>query len=298
MDSHAHSAAGPSPSRTALMSAAARAAHLLVDQQPPIFADTVAAALLGERAEELLGYHHAFGSHPILAGARTTAVTRSRCAEERLAEAVARRGIDQYVVLGAGLDSFACRSELVDSIRVFEVDHPHTQEWKQARLAAAGITVPPTVSFVPLDLEQAGARALTAALAAAGFDPARPAVVSWLGVTMYLSVEAIGQVLSTIGEFAPGTELIAEHLLPAEHRDPAGQAYAEQVQAAAAEGGEPWRTFLAVEEMDTLLSAHGLRPLASLRQRDTVDAELWNERADALRPFELSVLAHAVVPER
>ncbi|MFJ8441449.1 hypothetical protein [Kitasatospora griseola] len=70
------------------------------------------------------------------------------------------------------------------------------------------------------------------------------------------------------------------------------------MQAAAAEGGEPWRTFLTVEEMETLLSAHGLRPLASLRQRDTVDAESWNERTDALRPFELSVLAHAVVPER
>ncbi|MFF0297272.1 class I SAM-dependent methyltransferase [Kitasatospora sp. NPDC004614] len=297
MESHAQPNAHQ-PSRTALMSAAARAAHLLVDQQPPIFADTLAVTLLGESAEQLIGYHRQFGTHPILAGARTTAVTRSRCAEDRLAEAVARRGIDQYVLLGAGLDSFACRSELARDIRVFEVDHPHTQEWKRNRLAVSGITVPPAVSFVPLDLEQGGACALTAALTAAGFDPQRPAVVSWLGVTMYLSVEAIGQVLSTIGEFAPGTELIAEYLLPAEHRDPAGQTYAEQVQAAAAEGGEPWRTFLTVEEMDALLGAHGLRPLAHLRQRDTVDAQVWEKRTDALRPFELSVLAHAVVPER
>ncbi|MFD8478482.1 class I SAM-dependent methyltransferase [Kitasatospora sp. NPDC059673] len=293
MDSHAHQ-----PSRTALMSAAARAAHLLVDQQPPIFADTLAATLIGEAAEQLLDYHREFGSHPILAGARTTAVTRSRCTEDRLAEAVTLRGIDQYVLLGAGLDSFACRSELAHSVRVFEVDHPHTQNWKRNRLTDAGITVPHTVSFVPFDLEQGGARALTAALTAAGFDPHRPAVVGWLGVTMYLSVEVIGQVLSTIGEFAPGTELIAEHLLPAEHRDPAGQTYAEHVQAAAAEGGEPWRTFLTVEEMETLLRTHGLRPLSHLRQRDAVDTHLWEERTDALRPFELSVLSHAVVPER
>jgi len=297
MDIHAPETTS-SPSRTALMSAAARAAHLLVDQQPPIFADTAAAALLGERAEELIGYHRSFGAHPILAGARTTAVTRSRCAEDRLAEAVRRRGIDQYVLLGAGLDSFACRSELAREIRVFEVDHPHTQNWKRARLAAAGLAVPPTVSFVPLDLERGGEGELTAALTAAGFDPERPAVVSWLGVTMYLSIRAIRQVLSAVGEFAPGTELVAEHLLPVEHRDPAGQAYAEQVQAAAAEGGEPWQTFLAVEEMDALLSTHGLRPLAYLRQRDAVDAAEWDERADALRPFDLSVLAHAVVPPR
>ncbi|WP_404867537.1 class I SAM-dependent methyltransferase [Kitasatospora griseola] len=121
-----------------------------------------------------------FGSHPILAGARTAAVTRSRCAEERLAEAVARRGIHQCVVLGAGLDSFACRSEIAHSTEVFEVVHSHTQEWRQARPAVAGITVPPTVSFVPLDLEQGGARAPTAAPAAAGFDPARPAVSAGL----------------------------------------------------------------------------------------------------------------------
>ncbi|MFD7641652.1 class I SAM-dependent methyltransferase [Kitasatospora sp. NPDC059795] len=283
------------PSRTALMSAAARAAHLLVDQQPPIFADTLASALLGERADELLGYHRAFGAHPILAGARTSAVTRSRCTEDRLAEAVARRGIDQYVVLGAGLDTFAYRSELAHPIRVFEVDHPAMQEWKRARLTAAGIAVPTTVSFVPLDLEQGD---LTDALTAAGFDTERPAVVSWLGVTMYLGTEAIGRVLSAVGALAPGTELLTEHLLPAEHRDPAGQLYAEQVHAAVAENGEPWRTFLTVEEMDTLLTGHGLRPLGYLRQRDTLVPQPWEERTDALRPFELSVLAHAVVPER
>ncbi|MGW4378780.1 class I SAM-dependent methyltransferase [Kitasatospora sp. NPDC004531] len=283
-----------SPSRTALMSAAARAAHLLVDQQPPIHADTLAAALLGEQAEQLLGYHRAFGAHPVLAGARTTAVTRSRLAEDLLADAVSQRGTDQYVLLGAGLDSFAYRSELAHRIRVFEVDHPHTQHWKRGRLAAAGIAVPPTVAFVPLDLEQGSP---AAALAAAGFDPGRPAVVSWLGVTMYLSAEAIAQVLSTVGGLAPGTELVAEHLLPAGHRDPAGQAYAEHVRAAAAENGEPWRTFLAVDEMDALLTAHGLRPLRHLRQHDVLATETWEQRTDALRPFDLSVLTHAVVPE-
>ncbi|MDR3036019.1 MAG: class I SAM-dependent methyltransferase [Kitasatospora sp.] len=294
------------PSRTALMSAAARAAHLLVDREPAILADTLAQRLLGEYAEELLSYHRSFGAHPVLAGARTTALTRSRFAEDRLA-ALAARGTDQYVLLGAGLDTFAYRSAPAvpaapaapaDRVRVFEVDHPAVQHWKRDLLAAAGIAVPPGTAFVPVDLERGGgAGELVAALVAAGFDPGRPALVAWLGVTMYLGADAIGATLAAVGGLAPGSELVAEYLLPPGRRDEAGQAYAEQVASAAAEGGEPWRTFLDTEEMDTLLTTAGLRPLAHLRQHESVPAELW-QRADALRPFGLSVLAHAEVPAR
>jgi O-methyltransferase involved in polyketide biosynthesis len=97
------------PSLTALTAAAARAAHLIVDNEPVIFADTLAQAMLGERAEELISYHRAHGTHPVLAGARAQVTCRSRYAEDRLAEAIGR-GIGQYVLLGAGLDSFAYRS--------------------------------------------------------------------------------------------------------------------------------------------------------------------------------------------
>ncbi|MEU2606996.1 class I SAM-dependent methyltransferase [Streptomyces albus] len=278
------------------MSAAARAAHLLVDDAPSIFVDTLAQAFLGERAEELLGYHRTYGSYPVLAGARTTAVTRSRYTEDRLFE-LAGRGLGQYVILGAGLDSFAYRSELADRVRVFEVDKPATQCWKRTVLAETGTKVPPSAVFVPVDFEKESADSLAGHLVRAGFDPARPALISWLGVTMYLSPEAIGQTLSVISGFAPGTELIVEHLLPAGLRDAAGQSYAELVMAAAAEQGEPWRTFLGIEEMDALLLGHGLRPVEYVRQRETVDAAEW-ERTDALRPFELSVLARASVPSR
>lgn len=284
------------PSQTALMSAAARAAHLLVDDTPPIFADTLARTFLGERADELLGYHRSYGEHPVLSGARTTAVTRSRYTEDRLAE-LAGRGIDQYVILGAGLDSFAYRSGPADRVRVFEVDKPATQRWKRALLAETGTTVPPSVVFVPVDFEKESAPALADHLARAGFDPARPALVGWLGVTMYLTPEAIGQTLDVISGFAPGTELIVEHLLPAEDRDEAGRSYAELVMAAAAEQGEPWRTFLGVEQMEALLREHRLLPVEFARQRDTVGPAEW-ERTDTLRPFELSVLARASVPAR
>ncbi|MEV4556279.1 class I SAM-dependent methyltransferase [Kitasatospora sp. NPDC049285] len=284
------------PSRTALMAAAARAAHLLVDGTPSILVDPLAQPLLGERAEELLGYHRAYGAHPVLAGARATAVTRSRYTEDRLAEAVGR-GVEQYVVLGAGLDSFGFRSPWGDRVRVFEVDRPGMQEWKRAALADAGVQVPSSVGFVPVDFEREGAAVLGERLVGAGFDPERPALVSWLGVTMYLSREAVGRTLAAVGGFAPGTEIVVEHLLPEGQRDEAGQAYAEQVMAAAAEQGEPWRTFLGVEEMDGLLRAHRLQPVEYVGQREAIAPAEW-ERGDALRPFELSVLARASVPTR
>lgn len=278
------------------MAAAARAAHLLVDDGPPVFADTLAHTFLGQDAEELLGYHRSYGAHPVLAGARTTAVTRGRYTEDRLAE-LAHRGVDQYVILGAGLDSFAYRSELATRVAVFEVDLPATQEWKRALLAATGTEVPPSVAFVPFDFEQEPAHALAGHLARAGFDPARPALVSWLGVTMYLTREAVGQTLAAISGFPPGTELITEHLLPAGLRDEAGQSYAEAVMAAAAGQGEPWKTFLSVEQMDALLREHRLNPVEYVQQREIMDLT-GRERTDALRPFALSVLARASVPAR
>lgn len=278
------------------MAAAARAAHLLVDDGPPIFADTLAHTFLGQDAEELLGYHRSYGAHPVLAGARTTAVTRGRYTEDRLAE-LAHRGVDQYVILGAGLDSFAYRSELAARVAVFEVDLPATQEWKRALLAATGTEVPPSAAFVPFDFAQEPAHALAGHLARAGFDPRRPALVSWLGVTMYLTREAVGQTLAAISGFPPGTELVMEHLLPAGLRDEAGQSYAEAVMAAAAAQGEPWRTFLSVEQADALLREHRLNPVEYVRQREIMDPA-GRERTDALRPFGLSVLARASVPAR
>ncbi|ATY14271.1 SAM-dependent methyltransferase [Amycolatopsis sp. AA4] len=274
------------PSHTALLSAAARAAHLLVDERPAIFTDPLAKSFLGERAEELLGYHRSYGSHPVLSGARTTAAIRSRYTEDRLAA----MGVDQYVILGAGLDSYAYRE--AGRVRVFEVDQPATQRWKRKLLADRGIATPKTVEFVAIDFEDDPA--LTGHLVRAGFDLNRPALVSWLGVTMYLTEEAISQTLHAVSGFARGTELVVEHLLPAELRDEAGQTYAELVMAAAAENGEPWQTFLSAEQMAALLRDHLLEPIEHVRQKD---APIEWQRGDGLRPTELSVLTRARVRE-
>jgi methyltransferase (TIGR00027 family) len=278
------------PSETALTAAAARAAHLIVDGEPRIFADTLAYAILGDEAEKLIGYHRVHGDHPILSGARATATVRSRYTEDRLAEAVAR-DVTQYVILGAGLDSFAYRPGPAGAVRVFEVDHPATQQWKRRRLEEAGIALPDTVTFVPVDFEN---DSLSGTLARAGFDPSRPAFVSWLGVTMYLTRDAIASTLAEVGGFAAGTEIVLESMLPAGLRDAAGDAYVEGVASMAAERGEPWLSFFSPEDMSALLEQHGFGLIGHARQRDAIDAGLW-ERTDAVRPSDLPLLTHATV---
>lgn len=273
-----------------MTAAAARAAHLLVDSEPRIFADTLAAPLLGDQAETYLRYHREHGDHPLLAGTRAQATCRSRFTEDQLALAAAR-GTAQYVILGAGLDSFACRSELAGRLRVFEVDHPATQERKRAMLAAAGLAEPPTLTWVPVDFET---DELTASLTAAGLDPAAPAFVSWLGVTMYLTAGAIGATLASLSRLAAGSELVTDYMLTADLRDADGTTYADLVMPDSERRGEPWLSFFTPEQMTDLLTSHGFTAVRHVRQRDAVSAALW-ERADLLHPIELSWLCHATV---
>ena len=274
------------PSLTALTAAAARAAHLIVDGEPVIFADTLAEAMLGERAEEFISYHRAHGTHPVLVGARTQVTCRSRYAEDSLARGIGR-GIGQYVLLGAGLDTFAYRSPLARRVRVFEVDHPVTQEYKHRFGGAAGSGV----TFVPVDFAR---DSLADGLGRGGFDAARPAFVSWLGVTMYLDASAIEATVSVLGGFAPGSEVVVDYMLPAGLRDAAGQAYADLVGQVAAEQGEPWLSVFAPEAMAALLARHGFGAARDVGQRDMIPAEAWN-RSDALHPAELSHIAHAAI---
>lgn len=278
------------PSQTALTAAAARAAHLIVDHEPVIFADTLAADLLGDRADELIGYHRLHGSHLVLATARVQVTCRSRYAELAVADALGR-GVAQYVILGAGLDTFAYRSAIARRVAVYEVDHPATQEWKRQRLAEAGLVAPPSARFVPVDFETAS---LTSRLVHAGFDMTRPALISWLGVTMYLTDAAIGAVLRELGQFASGTELIVDYMLPADLRDDVGTSYVEQVAPVAAQRGEPWLSFFSPEQMTALLKCHGFVNVRHIAQRDVGSEAMWR-RTDALRPADLSKLAHATL---
>lgn len=270
------------PSQTARTAAAARAAHLIVDSEPCIFADTCAAALLGDHADELISYHTAHGTHPVLSGARAQVTCRSRYAEDALAGAV-RTGVAQYLILGAGLDSFAYRNPF-PGLRVIEVDHPATQAWKRAALPE-----PAGVTYVPADLTTT---ALADALRAAGFDFGARAFVSWLGCTMYLDRGAIGRTLSAIGALAPHSELVLDYLLPAGLRDSDGRLYADLVGQAAAEQGEPWLSVFSPAEAAGALTASGLTVVRNLGLRESVPPALW-QRGDSLRPARLACLVHA-----
>jgi methyltransferase (TIGR00027 family) len=271
---------------TALMSAAARAAHLLVDPAPHVFADSLAASWLGESAEQMLGPHRGFPHHPVLAGARATAVIRARYAEDRLAAAYAQ-GVRQYVVLGAGVDSFAYRTEWGHDLRVFEVDQPAMSTYKQDLVA--GLAPLTGLAFVPARL---GEDPLLPALVDAGLDPTEPVFATGLGVTNYLPVSLIQAVLVDLAGVAPGSSLVLDYIVPAPLRDQAGTSYAEAVMQAAAERGEPWITFLTSGEAADLLQASGWRVEEDLAQDAAIDAEMRNQ-ADGLPRFELTRLVTA-----
>lgn len=277
-----------SASFTAMTAAAARAAHLVVDEPPYIFSDTVAAAILGDLAAGLIRYHEDHPGHPVLATARGQVLCRSRYAEDRLAAAVAS-GVNQYVLLGAGLDSFACRASLAGQLAVFEVDRPSTQAWKRAALAATRIEPGPGLTFIPAEF---GDGSLADALQAGGFDFGQAAVISWLGVTMYLDDHAIRDTLAALSGCGPGTELIVDYMLPAGLRDGTGDDYVSQVGAAAADRGEPWLTFASPGDMAALLAEFGFGIAEHLWQRNAIPATEW-DRSDSLRPVDLSVISAA-----
>jgi methyltransferase (TIGR00027 family) len=276
-----------------LATAAARAAHLIVDREPWIFEDRLAIVLLGDSCADLLAAHRDSGQPGALASMRVAMTTRSRYAEERLAEA-ATRGIRQYVVLGAGLDSFAYRSPLARELQVLEVDHPDTQVWKRDRLAGAAITVTSRPRFVAVDFR---VDSLSDRLMDMGFDPSHPAFVSWLGVTQYLTDESISTTLEVIGGLCPGTELVIEYLVPAGIRDERGQALADFFMPRAAALGEPWLTFHTPTDIAGMLAACGMVVLDDVGRHGQVDPVLW-ERTDELRPHELGRIARAVVEPR
>ena len=246
------------PSRTAFGAAAHRAAHQLLEDGR-IFADPLAIAILGAPEDKLTGE----GAHqPAVRGMRLFIAARSRFAEDSLAAAVAR-GVRQYVVLGAGLDTFAHRNPFGElGLRVFEVDHPATQAWKQRRLADAGLSSPTSLNFAGVDFER---ETLADGLAAAGFDTAAPAVFAWLGVVLYLTREAVTQTLGFIAGLPGGGEVVFDYGEPLSSY-PEGEARARQAERAgeAASVGEPWMTRFTPAELDASLRDLGFVELEDL----------------------------------
>ena len=274
----ARAAALQEPSRTALGAASHRAAHQLLDQ-PLVFEDPLALKILGaERVKAIarnVDRYQTAGSRAM----RAFLVTRSRYAEDELAQAVSA-GTRQYIVLGAGLDTFALRNPFGTGVRVLEVDHPATQAWKRAQLAEQAIAIPPSVAFVPVDFEQ---HSLGLELRRAGFRADRPAFISWLGVTMYLTHDAVFQTLRYVASScARGSRIVFDFSIP----DDALSASERRARAARAERvaaiGEPWISHFDPAPLAAKLEQMGFSEARSIGAAEA-NLRYFSNRADDFR---------------
>lgn len=261
------------PSRTALGAASLRAAHQVLDKAA-IFADPLALTILGDEAAALV---ETVGRDPARQRLRLFIAMRSRIAEDALAAAVAR-GVTQYVVLGAGLDTFAYRSPLASRLTIFEVDHPMTQNWKRERLDQAAIARPDSLRFVPTDFER---EQLGDTLAAAGFDAIAPSFFSWLGVVPYLSEDAIVATLSFIASLPGGAEVVFDYAAPAETiASAAGREARAALSARVAAAGETLRSHFEPDALAARLEAIGFSAVNDIGPRQMA-ARFFPTRADA-----------------
>lgn len=259
-------------SKTALGVAIRRAAHQLVDQ-PPVLVDPIAMRLVGSGHPRLMER----AMHPVGRDFRAFMAVRSRYTEDQLAAAVAL-GVTQYVVLGAGLDTFAYRNPFA-ALHVFEVDFPATQEGKRAMLAEAGIPVPENLTFVPLDFEY---HTLAEGLADAGFDARKPAFFGWLGVVPYLTLEAFRATLAAIGRLPTGTAVSFDYALSPETLGPLGRMAFDRLAERVAAAGEPFQLFFTPETMELELRRAGFQRIEQL-DYERLNELYFKNREDGLK---------------
>jgi methyltransferase (TIGR00027 family) len=260
------------PSRTALRVALRRAAHQLYDK-PIVFEDPIAVPILGKNhAEEL---RRTPREKPFSIALRAHLVARSRYAEENLARAVAN-GVKQYVLLGAGLDTFAYRNPW-PQLHVFEVDHPATQRWKRELLQNSGIPIPENLTYAPVDFE---CESLAEQLEQAGFDPAQPTYFAWLGVVPYLTLPAFRSTVAFVAAQPPGSGVALDYGQPRSAlpflEQLAHDSLADRVKLA----GEPFQLFFTPQEIATEFAAfHSIEDIGALE----ITARYFAHRKDDLR---------------
>jgi methyltransferase (TIGR00027 family) len=216
---------------------------------------------------------------------------RSRYTEDRLAQQVAD-GVMQYVILGAGLDTFAYRNSYA-ALRVFEVDFPATQSWKHELLADAGIDIPENLTFIPLDLEH---KSLAESLLDAGFDPIEPAFFGWLGVVPYLTLDAFRATIATIGRLPVGTAVSFDYAFPPETLSPKRRKVFDTLSKRVEASGEPLQLFFTPEQLEKEVRAAGFSRVEQF-DTDCMNEAYLKDRADGLKlsPVRVGMLATAWV---
>ncbi|SFE08512.1 methyltransferase, TIGR00027 family [Actinacidiphila alni] len=265
------------PDSTAVRVALWRAVHLLSDPPPHVLEDGIGLRLADpEDGWRQRGDMDPDGTSRYRAGV----LARARFIEDLVLERLAA-GVGQYVLLGAGLDTFAQRRpDLADRLRVFEVDRPEPQEWKRRRLADLGLDAPGRPTFVPVDFE--GADSWWDRLVAAGFDPARPAVVASAGVSMYLTHEANAATLRTLSALAPGSTVVMTFQPPLGLLPPAERAVRAAAERGARASGTPFITFYSPAEALTLARTAGF-PDAHHVSATALNERYFAGRTDGLR---------------
>jgi methyltransferase (TIGR00027 family) len=265
------------PDSTAVRVALWRALHVEVDAPPPVFDDEVGLQL----ADPEDGWRQRGDMDPVgTRQFRASIVARARFVEDLVIEQ-AGQGVTQYVVLGAGLDTFAQRRpEIASQLRVFEVDQPETQAWKRQRLVDLGFGVPDWLHLVPVDFGKD--ESWWERLAVAGWQADRPTIVASAGVTMYLTREANAATLRQVAALAPGSTFATTFLLPAELLDDDARAGLEMAQRGAQASGTPFVSFFAPDEMKALALEVGFREARHVSAED-LNSRYFADRSDGLR---------------
>jgi methyltransferase (TIGR00027 family) len=266
------------PDSTAARVALWRALHVEIDPPPHVLEDEIGLELLApDQGWRRRGDMDPQFTRPF----RASIVARARFIEDLVVEQ-ADRGLSQYVILGAGLDSFAQRRrEIASRLRIFEVDRPGPQAWKQERLVELGFGVPEWLRFVPVDFEAAGS--WRDGLVTAGFDGGKPAVVAATGVSMYLTRDANAALLRQAAALAPGSTFAMTFMLPLELADPEIRPGLQAAEKGARASGTPFLSFFTPAEMLALAREAGFRIV------EHVSAAMLSERyfvgrTDGLRP--------------
>jgi methyltransferase (TIGR00027 family) len=277
------------PGLTARRVAERRAAHQLLDA-PIVFDDPLALKIVGvtrpdERAR-LIAREQGRLSRTL----RAFMAARSRVAEDDLAKRV-RQGLTQYVVLGAGLDTFACRNPFGASLRVFEVDQPSTQAWKRERLAESGIGEPDTLALVAVDFETDD---VFERLAAEGWDASAPSLFAWLGVTMYLETDTVHQLLCRIAQQPRGSGVVFDYAITPTLLGPVERFVFDEFARRVAAAGEPWISTFNPDELHGQLRAFGFTSVEDLGS-DELNARYFGDRADGMRVGTLAQIVLATV---
>ncbi|MGW3543783.1 class I SAM-dependent methyltransferase [Nocardia niigatensis] len=262
---------------TAVRVALWRALHLEVDSSPYVFRDDIGLRLAAPDD----GWRNRPDMEPGTTGPmRAGVLSRARFIEDLVAEQV-EHGVDQYVLLGAGLDTFVQRRpDLAERLTVFEVDQPGPQAWKRQRLLELGYGIPEGLRLVPVDFE---VDSWWERLASAGFDPHRPAVVASTGVSMYLTREANTATLHEISQLARGSTLAMTFMVPIETVGPSEQRMRRYAEHGARESGTPFISFYHPDEILALAKEAGFATAHHVSPGTLIE-RYFTGRTDGLRP--------------